>query len=78
MQDPFTKGKIEAVISKPKMTDDDVAELVDITLAAKPVVELKEKMQSLITEGLSVTNQLTNRKTAKLQTLLSFMMEDLQ
>jgi geranylgeranyl pyrophosphate synthase len=78
MQDPSTKGKIEAVISKPKMTDDDVAELVDITLAAKPVVELKEKMQSLITEGLSVTNQLTNRKTAKLQTLLSFMMEDLQ
>lgn len=78
MQDPSTKEKIEAVISKPKMTDDNVAELVDITLAAKPVVELKEKMKLLISEGLSITDQLTNRKTAKLHALLSFMIEDLQ
>ncbi len=77
-QDPHTKEKASNIISKPKMTDDDVAELVDITLAAKPVVELKEKMQSLITEGLSITNQLTNRKTAKLHAVLSFMIEDLQ
>jgi geranylgeranyl pyrophosphate synthase len=78
MQDPATKENIGKIISKPKMTDDDIAELVDVTLAAKPVVELKEKMQLLITEGLSSTNQLINRKTANLQMLLSFMMEDLQ
>ena len=78
MQDPHTKEKIGKVISKPKMTGDDIDELVDITLAAKPVVELKEKMQLSIIEGLNITNKLTNRKIAKLHALLSFMTEDLQ
>jgi geranylgeranyl diphosphate synthase, type I len=78
MQDPSAKEKIENILSKPKMTEDDVSELVDITLTAKPVKELTEKMQSLIKAGLVMTSQLTNRKTAKLHAFLSFMMEDLQ
>ena len=78
MRDPAAKEKARSFISKRKMTDDDVAELVDITLTAKPVVELKEKMQLLITEGLSLANKLANRKVVKLHALLSFMLEDLQ
>ena len=53
MQDQETKGKVMNIISKPKITKSDVAELVDFTLEAKPVVKLKEKMQLLIEEGLT-------------------------
>lgn len=78
MQDSDSKEKVVSIISKPKMTDDDVAELVDITLAAKSVVKLKEKMQALIKEGFSITNKLPNIKLIKkLHSLLSFMVEDL-
>jgi len=77
MQDPASKEKISSIISKQEMTDEDVSELVDITLEAKPVVELKEKMQSLITEGLNVANSLQTKMADKLHTLLSFMIEDL-
>ena len=73
----ITQEKAGKLISKPKMTDEDVAELVDITLAAKPIVELKAKMQLLITEGFNTTSNLSNRKMAKLRRLLSFMIEDL-
>ena len=78
MKDPDAKEKIVSITSKPQMTDEDVAELVDITLAAKPVVELKEQMQLLIEKGLTTVNTLTNRKlSSKLQALLAFMTEDL-
>jgi len=77
MQDPDAQEKASKILSKPKMTDEDVAELVDITLAAKPVVELKVKMQSWIREGFKVLNRLPNRKVTKLYRLLSFMTEDL-
>jgi geranylgeranyl pyrophosphate synthase len=77
MQDSGSKEKIVSIISKPRMTDEDVAELVDITLAAKPVVELKERMQLRIKEGFSITSKILNRKVTKLQALLSFMIEDL-
>jgi hypothetical protein len=66
------------IISKPKITKSDVAELVDFTLDAKPVVKLKEKMQLLIKNGLTLTNNLPNAKRRnKLKALLSFMLEDL-
>jgi geranylgeranyl pyrophosphate synthase len=77
MQDPEANEKISSIIAKQEMTDEDVSELVDITLEAKPVVELKEKMQSLITEGLNVANSLQTKMADKLHTLLSFMIEDL-
>ncbi len=78
MQDPVAKEKASNIIFKPKMTDDDVAELVDITLAAKPVVELKEKMRLLIREGLDNAHKLLNREVRNLIAILSFMTEDLQ
>lgn len=78
MQDPETKRKIMKIISKPKITTSDVAELVDVTLVAPPVVKLKDEMQRLIREGFSLTNKLPKTKLrSQLQTILSFMLEDL-
>lgn len=77
MQDPKSKEKVGQIISKPQMKEEDIAELVDITLAAEPVVELKGKMKQLITEGFKLANELGNKKSTKLHTLLSFMIEDL-
>ena len=77
MQDPKSKEKVGQIISKPQIKEEDIAELVDITLAAKPVIELKEKMQQLITEGFRLVNELGKKKSTKLHILLSFMIEDL-
>jgi geranylgeranyl pyrophosphate synthase len=78
MQDQEAKGKVMNIISKPKITKSDVAELVDVTLEAESVVKLKDKMQLLIGEGLNLTNNLPKAKLrSKLQALLSFMLEDL-
>jgi len=78
IQDQETKGKIMSIISKPKITKSDVAELVDVTLGAEPVVKVKEKMQLLIENGLLLTNSFSNaRRRNKLRVLLSFMLEDL-
>ena len=78
MQDPEAKRKVMSITSKFKITESDVAELVDITLEAEPVVKVKEKMQLLTEEGLNLTNNLPIAKMrSKLQLLLSFMLEDL-
>jgi len=78
MQDQKAKGKVMNILSKPKITKSDVAELVDVTLEAESVVKLKDKMQFLIEDGLRLTNNLQNAKPRnKLKALLSFMLEDL-
>lgn len=78
MQDPKAKGKVDAIISKPKISQNDVNELVECTLEARPVVKLKEKMQALIEEGSKFTKCSSNPKLrSQLQTFLSFMLEDL-
>jgi geranylgeranyl pyrophosphate synthase len=78
MQDQKAKGKVMNIISKPKITKSDVATLVDFTLEAKSVVQLKDTMQLLIGEGLSLVKKLPRTKLqSKIQSLLSFMLEDL-
>ena len=78
MQNRKAKRKVSALISKPKITQDDVAELVDCTLEAIPVVRLKEKMQILIEDGSKLARRLPNQKLRRqLQTFLHFMLEDL-
>jgi geranylgeranyl diphosphate synthase type I len=78
MQDQKAKGKVRNIISKPKITKSDVATIVDFTLEAKTVVQLKNQMQLLIGEGLALTNNLPNVKLkSKIQSLLPFMLEDL-
>jgi len=78
MKDHEAKRKVSNTISKRKITRNDVDELVDVTLEVEPVVELKERMQRLMDEGLETTNNLARSKTqAILKRLLSFMLEDL-
>ena len=78
MQDQETKRKVMNIISKPRITKSVVTALVDYTLEAKSVVQLKGQMQFLIEEGLSLTNKLpTTKLQSQLQALLSFMLEDL-
>lgn len=78
MQDQKARGKVMNIISKTKITESDVAELVDVTLEAEPGVKLKEKMQLLTGEGLTLMNNFPRAKLRiKLQVLLSFMLEDL-
>jgi geranylgeranyl pyrophosphate synthase len=78
MREREAKRKIKAIISKDDMTEDDISKLVDITLKASPVIRLRNKMQLLIKEGIELAINLTVRKMkGNLQTLLSFMLEDL-
>jgi geranylgeranyl pyrophosphate synthase len=78
MQDQEAKGKVMNILSKPRITSGDVATLVDFTLEAKSVVQLKNKMQLLIEEGLNLLKNLqTTKLQSQLQALLSFMLEDL-
>lgn len=78
MKNPDIKKKAEKIIAKPKLNDQDIAELVDMTLESKPVVSIKEKMGELINSGLKLTEQLPDSDTrSKIKLLLSFMLEDL-
>lgn len=78
MQDVESKEKIVSIISKTKMANSDVAELVDVTLATKSVVDLKEKMRLLINDGFTALNSLPSTLLKnKLRQLLLFMLEDL-
>ena len=78
MHDQEAKGDVMNIISKSALTNSDVAMLVDFTLEAKSTVQLKDKMQLLIQEGVDLTNNLPNPKLrSKIQSLLSFMLEDL-
>jgi geranylgeranyl pyrophosphate synthase len=78
MQDPKAKRQVMKIISKAKITESDVAELVEVTLAAMPIVKLKEEMRCLIQEGKNLTGELLRIKLQnRLQIILSCMLEDL-
>lgn len=78
MQDKKINSIAITILSKPKMTRSDIAELVDLTLEAKPVAEMKDRMQLLIDEALALLNKLPKKKLqSKLQAVVSFMLEDL-
>ncbi len=78
MENRDIKEKVNKFIAKPRLSDQDVAELVDITLESKPVVSLKERMKDLIDKGIKLTRELPSSATlGNIQILLSFMLEDL-
>jgi geranylgeranyl diphosphate synthase type I len=76
MQDQEKKTKVMNILSKSKITDNGVATIVDFTLEAKSVVQLKNQMRLLISEGSNLTTKLPKLRST-LQVLLSFMLEDL-
>jgi len=78
MREQEDKGKIMNMISKSHLTNSDVATLVDFTLEAKSVVQLKGRMRLLIDEGTHLLNSLSHHELQdSIQSLLSFMLEDL-
>ena len=78
MENPEIKKRAEKIIAKPKLNDQDITELVDMTLESKPVISLKEKMSELINKGLKLTEELPESNTRnKIELLISFMLEDL-
>jgi len=78
MQDQEAKGNILSILAKPKIEDSDVSELVEVTLKSKPVLILRDKMQSLISQGLTLTNSWSKKRVKrKIQSLFLFMLEDL-
>ena len=78
LKDKKTSSSTAAILSKPKITENEIAELVNFTLEAKPVVEMKGRMQLLVEEGLALLNKLPREKLrSKLQTFVSVMLEDL-
>ena len=78
MENSDVKERANKIIGKPRLSDQDVAKLVDITLESKPVVSLKERMKDLIDKGLKLTRELPSSATlGNIQILLSFMLEDL-
>ena len=78
MQDNKMKPRFMTILSKPRITRSAVAELVDLTLEAKPVAQMKDRMQLLMREGLTLLNKLPKKKLrSKLQAVVSFMLEDL-
>jgi heptaprenyl diphosphate synthase len=78
MDNREVKERANKIVAKPRLNDQDVSELLDLTLGSKPVVELKEKMKKLISKGLNLSEKLPISITrGKIQLLLSFMLEDL-
>jgi len=78
MQDKKTRSSAATILSKPKITDKDITQLVNLTLKSKPVVEMKNRMQLFIKEALALLNKLPKKKLhRKLQGVASFMLEDL-
>ena len=78
LQEEDTKIKILKILSKPNKTDADVRALLKITLKSKPVIEVKNNMQLLMGKGISLLKKLPSEKLrGTLQSLLSFMLEDL-
>jgi geranylgeranyl pyrophosphate synthase len=78
LNDQNAKKNIEEILLKPKITREDIDTLVDLTLEAEPVKNLKKKMQLLMKKGSSLCYDLSSLKLQRVfQVLLQFMLEDL-
>ena len=78
LNDQNAKKNIEEILLKPKITREDIDALVDLTLEAEPVKNLKKKMQLLMKKGSSLCYDLSSLKLQRVfQVLLQFMLEDL-
>jgi geranylgeranyl pyrophosphate synthase len=78
IQDEESKGTVEKLISKRKMTSADVDELVDTVLEAKSVGRLKKKMGELVAESFCLASKVKNQKSRNyLRNITSSTLEDL-
>ncbi len=77
MQNEEARSRIDNLLSKSRLTDNAVNELVNLTLTSDPVKHLKDTMQLLIGEGLSLLKELPRNTGSSLHDVVSFMLEDL-
>jgi geranylgeranyl diphosphate synthase, type I len=78
LRDNKTNTKINEILLKQMLSDDDIKELVDFTLHSKSVMKLKHEMKFLIDEGLNLLNSFSKKKLkSKLQDIITIMLEDL-
>jgi len=78
MKDGKSGTKIQKLVSKKRITSKDVDELVDNVFRAKSVIELKKKMQSLVTDSFHLVSGIRNEVSKKLlQKLTQNALEDL-
>jgi geranylgeranyl pyrophosphate synthase len=78
MNDHEANRKVLNIISKRKITKNDIAELVDVTLEVEQNIELKEKMRHLVEDALRKIDKLARSRTQNTFRRLSlFMLEDL-
>ena len=77
IEDTKEGNTIKKILSKPKITRKDIDNLLDATFESKGVKGLKTKMQLLIKEGVTLTNNFKPSLQQKIQVLLQLMLEDL-
>ena len=79
LQDDKMNKEISFILSKSLIGESEVDELVNFTLKSNSAAKLRNKMQLLIEEGITLLNTLSNKKLQrKFQALVTLMLEDLQ
>jgi len=78
MQDEVTKEKIQGLLAKGKVADNDVDILVDVIFEAKGVKKLRRSMRKLVTDATRIAHNVRNKELIdQLQTFASSTLEDL-
>jgi len=78
MKDEKSGIKIQKLVSKERITRKDIDELVDCIFRAKSVMELKKKMQNLVTDSFQLVSGVRNEASKKLlRKLTQNALEDL-
>jgi geranylgeranyl pyrophosphate synthase len=78
MQDKDSRRKIEKLLSKGKVTDNDVNELMHIVFEARNVITLEKEMKELAAESVPLTSKIRNIKLRnQLTKLILSTLEDL-
>jgi geranylgeranyl pyrophosphate synthase len=78
MQDEDSRGKIKKLLSKVKVTSNEVNELVHIVFETQNVKKLEKEMKELVAESMRFASKIRDNKLrSQLQKLASSMLEDL-
>ena len=78
MQDKKAEDEIQRILSKDNWSENEISQLLDITLETEPVLQIKKKMQLLMGEAMNLVKKLPNSKLhGKLQAIIAFTLEDL-
>ncbi len=78
LQDKESKARLQGLITKQRLRQDDVNDLVDVVLEAESVKRLRKKMNALVQESTSLLSTLRDSEAkVTLRNLSTSMLEDL-